>query len=338
LTTRGEAFEVLEYLVGFDFAQQGRPSFIDNYIEVHELPVLGNLRVGHFFEPFSLERFGSNRNLSFMERSLGDTFSPARNTGMMAHDTIGDDDRGTWAVGWFRSNSNDFGDDTGDTGEQAVTSRLTWLPFYEADGRSFMHVGGGYSYRSADNRLVRFSTRPEARLGTQSADIPAFVDTGLIPAINDQRFSAEWAWVRGPLYFQTEYMHSVVNQIGGPRLNFKGGYAFVSYFLTGESRTYNKKLGIMDRVFPFENFFRVGTDHGIETGKGAWEVAARYSFIDLNDKNIAGGLLQDVTIGLNWHLNPYTRIRWEYINANLDRRAAPQTTTHIAGMRFDMDF
>lgn len=57
LTGRGEAFEVVEYSIGFDFALAGRPSFLDNWIAVRDLPLLGNVRVGHYFEPFSLERY-----------------------------------------------------------------------------------------------------------------------------------------------------------------------------------------------------------------------------------------------------------------------------------------
>src|SRR5262249_14888190 len=57
LTARGDAFDVVEYAIGFDFAQAGRPTFLDNYIAVRDLPILGNVRAGHYFEPFSLERY-----------------------------------------------------------------------------------------------------------------------------------------------------------------------------------------------------------------------------------------------------------------------------------------
>jgi phosphate-selective porin OprO/OprP len=109
--------------------------------------------------------------------------------------------------------------------------------------------------------------------------------------------------------------------------------------LTGESRTYNKLFGILDRVFPFENFFRVRTEEGpIVTGKGAWEFAGRYSFIDLDDANIDGGRLHNYTIGLNWYLNAYTRMKWELIQSNLDRAPVGESQAYIAGMRFDIDF
>ena len=66
--------------------------------------------------------------------------------------------------------------------------------------------------------------------------------------------------------------------------NFYGGYAFVSYFLTGENRPYNRKMGVFDRVKPYEDFFRVrDCDGNVSTGHGAWELAYRFSYIDMLD-------------------------------------------------------
>jgi phosphate-selective porin OprO/OprP len=340
LTGSGRAYEVVEYSIGFDFALSGRPSFLDNLIEVTDLPVLGNVRVGHYFEPFSLERVTQVRYHTFSERSLADTFAPSRNLGIMAHDTIGDDELGTWAIGWFRSNSDVYGDDSADEGGNAVTGRLTRVYFFDgADDRSYLHLGAAFTHRAARNRQISFESFPEARAGSPgSAGIPPFVETGLIRATSDQRFGLELARVHGPLYVQGEYIATRVDQLGGPPLHFHGAYGFVSYFLTGEHRTYNRQMGIMDRVYPFENFFRVRTDEGIERGAGAWEIAARWSFIDLDSQNIEGGTLNDLTLSLNWHLNPYTRVRWEYIHALLDRAPVGNSAAQIFGMRFDIDF
>ena len=157
--------------------------------------------------------------------------------------------------------------------------------------------------------------------------------------MSDERSGIQFAWVAGPLFIQSEYCAVSVDQVGGSQLFFDSAYVNVSYFLTGEHRTYNKLFGMIDRVFPHENFFRVRTaDGGIGRGKGAWEIAGRYSFIDLNDANIQGGTLHDFTLGLNWYLNAFTRVKWELIEANLDRGSAGESKAYIAGMRFDIDF
>lgn len=342
LVARGETHDVVEYMIGFDFALAGRPTFLDVWVGVKDLPYLGHVRAGHYFEPFSLERVTQNQRTTFMERSLADAFAPARNTGIEAYDSLGEDDQVSYAIGWFASASGLFGEQFTDRGGQALTTRWTWLPYYDepSEGRYLLHLGAAYSYRTPPTGTFGFGSFPEARSGAPAANnIPLFVNTGNINADHDQLLGLEAAWIAGPLYIQAEYIGVPVAQVNGPNLYFDAAYVNVSYFLTGEHRTYNKLFGIIDRVFPFENFFRVrGEDGCICQGWGAWEIAARYSFIDLDDANIQGGTLHDFTIGLNWYLNPYTRMKWEVIQANLDRAPVGESQAYIAGMRFDIDF
>src|SRR5262249_29258200 len=53
---------------------------------------------------------------------------------------------------------------------------------------------------------------------------------------------------------------------------------------------------------------------GYNLGRGAWEVAVRYDWLDLNDKNITGGIQEDWTLGLNWYLNNNFKIQFDYIH------------------------
>ena len=45
---------------------------------------------------------------------------------------------------------------------------------------------------------------------------------------------------------------------------------------------------------------------------GAWQLTARYTYLDLNDKMIVGGRANDLTVGLNWFLNQYMKVQWNY--------------------------
>jgi phosphate-selective porin OprO/OprP len=355
---RGTSFEVLEYSLGVDFALANQPSYLDNYLEWKQLPWLQNVRAGHYFEPFSLERVTQNRNNTFMERSLVDTFAPARNMGVMAYGNT-ENELATWAIGTFRTNSDNVGNDSFDSG-QALTMRGTWLPWWDepSDGRFYMHLGAAYSYRKAFQDQVRFRNTPEIRKqqpasvpgpvknppsnfinGQPGPFAPIFVDTGNIKADHFQLFDPEFALIMGPLSLQSEYAFAFVDQVGGPPLFFNGYMAQVSYFLTGEHRPYDRKQGIHKRLEPFEDFFRVRTkSQGVQNGLGAWEVAARFSNIVLNDKNIKGNNLTDFTIGLNWYLNPYTRWKFNYIRAFLEDERTGNSLTDAYGMRIDFDF
>ncbi len=194
-----------DYRVEMDFALSGRPSFLDVFAGL-DVPEIGRLRVGHFFEPFSLERYTPNRFMTLLERSLFDqAFVPARNLGILLNHA-NDAETSTWAVGGFRTDSDNDGDSVGEDGGWALTARGTWLPWYDeaCDGRSLLHVGGAYSYRDPLRSLAQFRTQPEARLGAATPNVPFFVDTGEIAADHWQLFGLETAWVAGPLSVQAE--------------------------------------------------------------------------------------------------------------------------------------
>ena len=53
-------------------------------------------------------------------------------------------------------------------------------------------------------------------------------------------------------------------------------------------------------------------------GPGAWEVALRFSSLDLSEVATDDGELESVTLGLNWYINPVARMTLNYISAKTD--------------------
>ena len=93
---------------------------------------------------------------------------------------------------------------------------------------------------------------------------------------------------------------------------FQGTYVEALYFLTGESRPYDRRAGLPTRIVPNRNFYWARSPGGNPSGWGALQVGARYSFLDLNSAGINGGQLNSLTIGINWFLNPNVKFQFNY--------------------------
>lgn len=358
VTVNGMMYEIVNWVSEFTFdtALEGQtihPGFIDVYGEVTHLPWIGNVRAGHFREPFSMEALESGNGLVFMERSSGfEAFAPFRNVGVMLFNTAFEE-RVTWATGIFRTNSRNSGNpfDYGD-GEWSSTSRITGLPWYTNDGQCLVHLGAAYSHRSFSldpgQDQARFRSFDEVRVGRY-----IFTDTGNLTVESVDLLGLEFAVNLGPFCLQSELYHAWVHDaVVGKRLTspqFTGGYIQASYFLTGESRIYRKaggnSQGVLDHPRPYENFFLLRKDDDgqrqLIRGKGAWEIGVRYAWVDVNDpsEGINAQFAQDVTFGVNWYLNPHTRIQCNYIIIDRDFPAAGNSgVAHIFGTRFHMDF
>ncbi len=316
LYLEGLLYQRIEFKAEYDFAG-GETAFKDVYVGALDLPVVGDLRVGHFKEPFSLEELTSSKYITFMERGLPNAFAPSRNTGFMVHDHA-ENERLTWAAGVFRE-SDEFGNGRGDGGF-SFTGRLTALPWYAEAGRYLVHLGLAYSFRNPDDDETRWSARPEAHLA------PRLADTGTLSADSAQLLGLEAAIVYGAASIQGEYVYAKGDTAGAdPDLG--GFYVYASYFLTGENRAYKTTQAAFDRVRPNRNFA-----YGERRGAGAWEVAARYSHLDLNDAGLEGGRLDDFTAGLNWYLNPNVRLSANYVFADRDEVGE----AHIGEMRVEL--
>lgn len=319
LYVSGELWELVEFKAQYDFTG-GSTKFNDAYLGLIDLPAIGGVRVGHFKEPFSLEQQTSSKYIHFMERAtVIEAFSPARNNGfMIGQGATGKDPRVTWRLGAFKD-VDDFGDGLSD--EWIFSGRVTGLAVDRGD--SLIHLGLSASLRSPLDDQVRFRSRPESHLA------PRFVDTGTFAADEVTLLDLELAWIAGPFSAQTEWIRTDVDALAAPDPTFDGYYVTVGWILDRDySRPYNRSEGKLNRLkVASGDRFRRG-------GSGVWELAARYSTLDLDDGSIRGGQLDNWTLGVNWYLLSNVRTTFNYVRADLDGVG----TTDALQLRFQVDF
>ena len=245
--------------------------------------------------------------------------------------------RVTWAVGGFY-NTGDLnnvygGGDPQDKWSTAngysLAVRVTGLPWYEGEGKGLLHLGVSYNFRARnvneDGAEEKFSSRPESYLTKDK-----FVDTGNIPATRSNLIGGEFAWVTGPFSVQGEYFRAFLNAEGNP--DFWGYYVYGSFSLTGEHRSYETADGAFAAIKPKRSL------NPLQGGWGAWELAARYSYINLNSHGVNGGKENNFTAGLNWYLSPNLRLVLNYIRANVTNPNVDNGRANIYQSRFQISF
>jgi phosphate-selective porin OprO/OprP len=322
LSLAGLMYGIVDYKFEYDFAD-GNVAFKDVYMGMKKVPIVQYVRVGHFKEPFSLEEITSDDFVTFQERALPNAFAPSRNTGVAVMPVFFDE-RMTATAGAFRQ-TDDTGYGYGSDQEYNVTSRVTGLPWYDDGGRNLVHLGFSYSHKFRDQDEISFSQRPESHLFPVT-----LVDTDDIVTDGVDLINPELALVVGPWSLQAEYMHAFVSQVDNPNPDFGGFYIYGSYFLTeGDQRRYRPANGAFEKPIPKSDF---GWGEG--SGWGAWEVAARYSRLDLSSENVDGGAEDNISGQLNWYLNPNTKIGLNYVWAHLETVG----DTNIVQGRFQLTY
>lgn len=204
-----------------------------------------------------------------------------------------------------------------------------------------VHVGGGYTWNDPARNQLFFFSPPEVFLSQSIAGFnpapfdgtPFFVDTGIIPADSYQAINLEAAGSFGPFLIQSEARWAFINQAGAPVVTLPAAYVHVRYLLTGETVPYDRKQGAFQGLKPLNPVGRCG-------GCGAWELAGRYSWIDL-DGTIGDGpgrSLHSLTFGVNWYLNRFVKFQFNYIRAHLEDMLLGCSEADIFAIRAQMSF
>ncbi|WP_245652176.1 porin [Methylophaga muralis] len=292
LAWTGRMYKDWGFQLDYDFADGGklRDSFV-SYLGFEDT----RLRMGLMEIPFQLQYRSSSSNSQLIERSLLGAFGGDRYIGVMA-----DTKKQHWtaAAGLFgetATRQNPIVDEG-----WGVGARFTVAPINNEKDR-LLHFGIASMYRNVEDvGVIEFSDEPEARVAGNN-----IVDTGDIDNTKSfTRYGLEWAMIRGRLSAQSEYVLTTVDRNNAENLQFSGWHFQTGFFLTDDSLNYERG----DFGSPSPNK-RLG-DGGI----GAWELTLRYSSLDLNDKLIDGGEIQNITYGVNWYPVPMLRFSANYID------------------------
>ena len=311
------------------------------------------VRIGNFESLDGLEQISSSNNNSFLERAaFNDAFINTRRLGA--------------AVAW-RSKDYDWRAELGAFAAHGLDSsldnngwigagRLVYAP--KALGGQ-LHFGLNYQYRRfaenaggvassgigmpSTNQLARYRARPNSQL----TDI-RFVDTGNFAARSDQILGVELAgifkrlyvageaqWLRANAYSAGDLAsgqnsftagNTAIVPTGNP--GFFGAYGEVGYFLTGETRGYKRGDGSWSRTKVLNPISKGGS--------GAFQLAARFEYLDLADDSLIAGPTNNFTtgtaglaspgsrlgrggtqtsylLGLNWYPMDYLRLMINYV-------------------------
>jgi phosphate-selective porin OprO/OprP len=348
----GDIPDNMLYKLEVDFNSPNAVQFKDMYIGWRDLPLLHTVQVGNQKRPYGLDHLNSSRYNVFLERpDIIEAFNQdARRFGICSYG-VSDDEAWNWRFGPYMSQDLQnvgvvFTSDPLEVYQAEFAGRLANTIWYDeaSDGRGFAHWAISGTAANTDGNApatsstARFQSRVEARTSQR------WIDTGVIPGGDFYELMGLEGLINlGPVQVVSEYQQVWMQRDGFDDVSFHGGYCYISWFLTGESMAWDRETGQLDRVEPFENFFLVDTHaDGVEAGWGAWQTAVRYSHADLTDRDIRGGIANEVTFALNWYWNPYAKLQFNAIYGDIEQRRPVAGFTHanftILGARMAVDF
>lgn len=281
-------------IIEYDFAENGTNA---QDIILRRKWQGGTLKIGSFKVPVGMEEVSSTNNIPFLERASSNTaLVDARRLGV-GFDYYGDV-MGFQGMVYGRGlGSNEEGDDP-----IGIAGRFIYAPKMAGNQ---LHLAASVAYEDVrDYDVKRYRDRPEAR-----ADGKRLIDTGNISDVDTTlKMGLEAAYQAGPFNMVAEYFNVDVDRSIGDDPSFSGYYIQGVWIVTGEKRSYR------------DGIFRGLTPGSAE--RGAWELALRYSTIDLIDAGFQGGEQDTVTFGVNYYPNANVRFMLNYIMVDIEDSGA----------------
>jgi phosphate-selective porin OprO/OprP len=176
--------------------------------------------------------------------------------------------------------------------------RAGWDPMASDSSGKLLHMAMNFRIGDVNKDTLQLRSRPEA------FESPYFIDTGKFPAASALAFGPELYYRPGRVLLGGEYYWQKVNssQTGNPW--FHGGEVVVSWITTGETRSYNLAGNYFREVSPDSTV--------IQGGPGAWAPMIKFSYSNLTNGPVQGGIFWRVTPMINWYLSDNVRLEFCY--------------------------
>lgn len=204
--------------------------------------------------------------------------------------------------------------------QEAVIGRLAYSPWHDDEGSFVISGTAADMFHANDTSAGPGATRPftlsVAPELTVDGNGTKLVSTGGVDTNSAKYWGVEAGATWHSLYAAAGYFGYDIDQrvhapaAAKPDLNFSGWYAQASWVLTGEHRIYS--TGTAAYASPKS-----------QGAWGTWELAGRYSDVDLNDDTgsfglatpyggVRGGEQKIWTAGINWYPNSVLRFSLDY--------------------------
>jgi phosphate-selective porin OprO/OprP len=301
----------------------------DAYLNVHYWDAF-QIEVGKFKQPVSYEQLIQDRFVPTAERSLIDQLVPSRDEGVMFHGQNLFSGRFEYALA---VSNGEINGDYDNNKLKDVNARVAVRPLNSPDLWEGFHLfqigvsgGTGVEQENINPSVLR-----------TPATVPWFQYNSNVRANGIRnRLTPEVSYFYGPLGFAAQYYREdqrMSPASSGPGsqfvldVPFTGFYVLGTLLLTGETRTTYSAPVVPRHIFD--------PCHPL-SGPGAWELVGRVSRLDLGDEvfeplrtgrrtfaSLANPIgnsrgATEMTVGLNWYFNAWTRMQFNWEHAWFD--------------------
>ena len=235
------------------------------------------IKLGKVEPPFTLEDSISDDNATFSEHSNGNaTLEPAKSFGVNIN---GGGDYYSWSVGAYANSITGAGDKTDPRQDYTIAGRFALALLN--NHQNLFHLGAS-GYRTDFSNNDSLNLEPKLFANTDNLVSPPGV---LFPNAKDEFkiHSAQYIGAYGvetivkhrSFTLQSEYQLQDITDMTYGGMKLSNYYVQASFFLTGESRSYNVRKGVLEELIPKQDFSLS------KKGKGAFEIAVRYGELDI---------------------------------------------------------